>query len=240
MSKKIRRNLKVITGELQTAMKGETTNIIAIGGLLIEAQAQLKHGKWLPWLAENFPSSISTAGNYMNAGRLARKFPTVGNLKLRPGALYLLGGEIADPCGLYDRKAMKVILSKAETEWITAERAREIALSLQPPPRPRTTAEIEARNAAIEAARIEAEKEQAEVDSILDGPPPELPATPEVTVHDLIVPPFDQAIKTLVVLQTKPLEKFNGTAHKPNTIRAIGTFLHDVADAVDMQRQKSA
>lgn len=43
-AKKIRRDMALITTELQTALLRQTTDIIAIGGLLIEAQEQLAHG----------------------------------------------------------------------------------------------------------------------------------------------------------------------------------------------------
>lgn len=231
MSKKIKRQLQTILAELQTAMKREATNIIAIGDLLLEVQAQVEHGSWLPWLAENFDKSISTAENYMNAARLAAEFPMVGNLKLRPSALYLLGGELNSKAT--SPKAIRAVLSAAETEWITAERAREIAYPKPPPP---TIAEIETEARKTDD-EIEA-TERAEVDSILDGPPPELPAPPEVTVHDPILPPFDQAIKTLAFLQTKPLDSFANTAHSPDDIRAISYFLHSIADTIQ-RKQKS-
>jgi hypothetical protein len=73
---------------LHAALKREAADIIAIGDLLIEAHNQLDHGEWLPWLAENFGSSVSTADNYMAAARLAAKYPSIGNLRLRPTALY--------------------------------------------------------------------------------------------------------------------------------------------------------
>jgi hypothetical protein len=205
MSKKINRDLKVTTKELHTALKRETTDIIAIGDLLVEANAQLDHGEWLPWLAENFGSSVSTADNYLAAARLAAKFPTVANLRLRPTALYVLGHDLASPSGLYDRKAIRAIFSEAKTKWVNAQRAREIALLLQKPKSCETIEEMKAKTADETAA-------QAETDDILDGPPPELPASPEATVHDVILPPFDQAIKTLANLQTKSLEKFAATA----------------------------
>jgi hypothetical protein len=59
-----------------------------------------------------------------------------------------------------------------------------------------------------------------------------------VSACDLILSPFDQAIKTLASLQTKPLDNFVDTAHKPDDIRAIGDFLHRVADTIQ-QKQKS-
>jgi hypothetical protein len=47
---------------------------IRAGELLIEAKAQVAHGEWLPWLAENFPARPVTAQRYMrlavNASRV--------------------------------------------------------------------------------------------------------------------------------------------------------------------------
>ena len=127
------RGIERITRELQTALKREAIDIVAIGRLLIEARAKLEHGEWLPWLAENFGSSISTADNYMVAARFAAKFPTVANLKLRPSALYMLGHDLEHPCGLFDRRAMRAILRAAKTQWISGDQARDIAEELQPP-----------------------------------------------------------------------------------------------------------
>jgi hypothetical protein len=53
------------------------TCIIEIGRELIAAKAEVKHGEWLAWLADEFGWSDSTAANYMN---VARKFPTLGNM----------------------------------------------------------------------------------------------------------------------------------------------------------------
>jgi Protein of unknown function (DUF3102) len=234
MSKKIKRDLKVITKELHAAQKREAADVIAIGKLLNEAKDLLEHGEWLPWLAENFGSSDSTAENYMNAARFAAKFPTVGNLMLRPTALYALGNDLDQD---FDCKTIDAILREAETKWVTADRVWEIAEELMPQPEPKpapepTLEEIEAERATAETAA------QAEIDDILDGPPPELPPAPKATVQDVILPSFEQAIKTLTNLQTKSLEKFAGTAHRVHDIRAIADFLHGVADLIDRQQKQ--
>jgi hypothetical protein len=227
MSKKINRDRKVITKELHVALKREAADVIAIGALLIEAHNQLGHGGWLPWLAENFDSSVSTAENYMNAARFAAKFPTVGNLRLRPTALYVLGNDL--DLENFDRKTINAIFREAETKWVNADRVSEIAKSLQKPKPPKTIEEIEAETAAEAAV-------QAETDDIVDGPPPELPPAPEATIHDVILPSFDQAIKTLANPQTKSLEKFAGTAHRAHDLRAIADFLKAVADMIERQK----
>jgi hypothetical protein len=228
VSRKVRRDIELIVTELQAALKRETADIIIIGGLLIEAQEQLDHGEWLPWLKENFGSTPRTAQNYMKAAKFAAKNEIVSHLKLRPSCIYRISGD--DPYGLYGRKAVKAIFKAAETEWINGDRAEEIAVSLRPP-RPTLT---EAALEEIEAAREEAEKTaQEEIDGILGGPPPELPPAPEVTVHDVTLPPFDQAVKMLAQLQTKPLASFATTTHEPDRIRAVSSFLQEVADAIE-------
>ena len=54
---------------------------------------------------------------------------------------------------------------------------------------------------------------------------------------DVILPSFDQAIRTLANLQTKQLEKFTDTKHEAHDIRAIGDFLHNVADMIEKLRK---
>jgi hypothetical protein len=135
-----RRDLKAIATDLQTAMRRESTSIIDIGRLLTEANQQLDHGQWLPWLKENFAGCASTAHNYMAAAALAVKFPTVGNLKLRPSALYWLaryvsngkplcreGGSIAT---VTSSDAFDAIAREAEPHGVGEERAIEIVLAL--------------------------------------------------------------------------------------------------------------
>ena len=193
--------------------------------MLIEARSQIDHGQWLPWLEANFSSSIRSAENYMSAARFAAKYETVANLKLRPSALYLLGGEVDDPYTLFNKKALKAIFKEAEAKWVSATRANNIALSLLAPS-PKTIVEITVEDEIIAA-------DEAEIEELLDGPPPEPPRAPDTTTHDVILPPFEQAIKTLSSLQSKPLGKFSDTACKPDDIRAIGNFLSEVVDAID-------
>src|SRR5690348_11012067 len=74
------------------ALKRGAEHAMNAGALLIEAKAQLKHGEWLPWLAEHCAIPERTARLYM---RLARNKPeieqngNVADLTLR-GALTLI------------------------------------------------------------------------------------------------------------------------------------------------------
>jgi Protein of unknown function (DUF3102) len=120
VDKKTQRPLKIIAAELNLALKRETTDIIRIGALLVEAKTQLPHGKWLSWVIEHFPLSKSTVANYVNVYNFAMQFPNVGNLKIRPTALYILAS------GLFDIEEIAIILKKAETQWVDAGIANQM------------------------------------------------------------------------------------------------------------------
>jgi hypothetical protein len=59
------RTLAVISDELNIALKREASDIFIIGGLLVEARAQVKHGRWYEWLRENFSLSRQSADRYV-------------------------------------------------------------------------------------------------------------------------------------------------------------------------------
>jgi hypothetical protein len=63
----INRTLRVIVGELHRALNAETSNIIKIGELLVEAKTQVQHGGWLPFLKKEFSMSERSAQRYMKA-----------------------------------------------------------------------------------------------------------------------------------------------------------------------------
>jgi hypothetical protein len=221
------RHLNVIASELQTAMRAESSSIIAIGRLLIEARAQLEHGQWLEWLGANFDRSIRSAENYMSAATFVSKIETskiatVANI--RPSALYLL----ASLDDVADRDLIEAVLKEAESGWVTEDRVWQIRAEL-PPTEAEIAAGIEAEKKREEWLETE-KKRREELDALLDGPPPELPPAEEPAKPDVVLPPFDQAIKTLAGLQTKPLGKFAGTTHTARDLHAVGDFLHAVAE----------
>jgi hypothetical protein len=137
-----------------------------------------------------------------------------------------------DADSLYNCKAIAAILTAAETEWINAERAREIAKSLLPPPPAEPVDEIEeikAELAAREERRAAERAAQAEIDDILDGPPPELPPAPEPVADDFTLKSFNEAVATLFRLHTKPLNSFTAAAHAPAILNTIARFMTEVA-----------
>lgn len=55
-------------------------NIIEIGKELTAAKAEVPHGEWQNWLADNFSLSKSTANNFMRCAERFGNFQTSGNL----------------------------------------------------------------------------------------------------------------------------------------------------------------
>ena len=65
------RTIETITGDILEAQRKGGEAVLTIGRCLIEAKDMLRHGEWLPWLAEKVGYSEKTAQNFM---RLAREF----------------------------------------------------------------------------------------------------------------------------------------------------------------------
>jgi hypothetical protein len=72
---------------------------------------------------------------------------------------------------VYTPKAIEAIFNEAQQKRVGANRAYDIASSLQP----QTEEEIEAEIEAARAAEEQEAAEQAEAEAILDGPPPARP-----------------------------------------------------------------
>jgi hypothetical protein len=85
-----------------------------------------------------------------------------------------------------------------------------------------------------EEAKIEDDAEQEEVDSILDGPPPELPPSitpPEPQKFGTDTEPFADAVTALLRLRTKPVGRFVGRV-SPSELREVADFLLAIASGV--------
>lgn len=65
------RTIEAVTGDILEAQRKGGEAVLTIGRCLIEAKDMLRHGEWLPWLAEKVGYSEKTAQNFM---RLAREF----------------------------------------------------------------------------------------------------------------------------------------------------------------------
>jgi hypothetical protein len=155
------------------------------------------------------------------------KCATVANLEmLSPSVLYKLAE------GEYSEQEEAAILKETNDDLrIDVARANEICRALTPPPEPETEPESEPAEEPEEGTSDD------DPDSILDGPPPELPPAEPATPVDFLVPSFDQAVAKLKELSTKPSEKFLGTIHSASEIDAVIEFLMHVAH---LKRKKAA
>jgi hypothetical protein len=226
------RPLETIAAELKAALHVERKNIITIGRLLIEAQDAMPHGDWLPWLEENFGSSVSTAENYMNAGRLAEHYPEVTELMLRPTALYRLGVALCDHNGardddFYTHEAVAAIFAEAKDQWVSGERASAIAngvmydrIAREQPPKP-----VEDQSDEGEVEDSDDDDEADDIDAMLDAPPEDLPPVEVEEAIDRDLLQFDAAIETLDRCCTKPLVTFIKTKYRDRLPFAIDTLL---------------
>lgn len=52
-------------GQIEAALKTTLTQAIEVGRLLAEQKAELAHGQWGNWVAENLPFTVRTASRYM-------------------------------------------------------------------------------------------------------------------------------------------------------------------------------
>jgi hypothetical protein len=211
------RTLAAITEDLNAALKSDTVNVIRIGKLLIEAHRRLHHGRWLPWLRENFTLSERTAQNYINAARFAAKYATVADLKLRPGALYAL---IEMPAAT----AAKVLkAAKKASGWIDREQIQEIAETLN-----RADAVKDRQHAAEESL-----KDRIEAEAILDGAPPELPPTSSPSPLPRDAARFEtltRAVAAILSLRTLAAEKLAESAISPADLESAATLLTQIAE----------
>jgi hypothetical protein len=127
------RPLSAIESDLQSALRNDTANILHIGGLLIEAKEQIKHGEWLPWLKAHGSFSERSAQRFMVTSRYAAKFKSarLADLKLRPAALYRL----AESEDLFDAKVREAVFAAAQDHWgrLAARHTFTLRLSRGPP-----------------------------------------------------------------------------------------------------------
>jgi hypothetical protein len=226
--KRINRALVVIAEEINVALKRETADIVVIGGLLIEAKAQIEYGDWYSWLKKNFSLSRQSADRYIKLHQALVKTPKIGDLKIRSTLLDAL--LLFPPKRRFPPAAEAAILKEAETKWVGLTRAYEIQREIK-------------RAEALEPSPWEEEEQEAEPDELeQDGeleqdepeqePPPDLPPPPpaplprDESLHNM----FAKAIKTLKELMTKPSSKFTQAA-EPEELEDVANFLNQIAAA---------
>lgn len=224
MTRAKRTELDKIADDLKLALAKRTATIKEIGDLLIESRQHLKHGEWEPWLTENFDLSYRTALRYVKVAEYTdAKYATVADLEvLSPSVLYRLAE------GGYSKEEEAAIWAVGKTRpgkdrpRIDINRAQEICRGLVPSPEP-DEAKPEPEEKPLD------DPDDDETDSILDGPPPDLPSPEQAAATDFLLPAFDQAIAKLKELSTKRSEKFLGSVHSASDIDAIAEFLAHIS-----------
>jgi hypothetical protein len=236
MSKKTQnRPIESIVADLNVAMKQKTTNIIAIGELLNEVSLQVKHGEWATWLQNNFALSRQTADNYRKVHKLSIKMPTIGDLRLRPGALYDLCTFEDDP------EVIAAVLEEAKDRWVDSTRVGEIYDAIL---EKREAAEREKMPPVGQPPEEQPEPEgqpdsgkpEDELDPD-DRPPPT--AEPVKAGSHFAMDTLTTHVQGLKRIYTKPIASFAGVAVPTEDLRAVAAFLMAVADAVDKTRTQA-
>jgi hypothetical protein len=215
------RDLAAIATEIRAKMLS-VTDVIEIGGLLIEAQDHLKHGEWIPWVARELDFSERSAQHYMAVYRFSLKYETVADLKFTLSALYDLASYD------YSEPEVEAVLAVAAQERVTSDRLVEIVASLEPDEDDQDLPESEHDPDCESLEARESAALAAEAVAILDGPPPDLPPTEDAPAADFVTPAFNQAIDKLTELSTKPLAKFKNAAALSKVV-AVAEFLQHVA-----------
>jgi len=204
-SKNPERPLATIAAEIR-ALKADTiSDIIAIGGLLIEAKDQLRHGQWLPWLQREFGYSARTGQNYMAAQRFAGRYEHVANLKLTLTALYRLADADHRRTSIYTADAIAAILAEAKEKLVGAARADAIAMSLHRQPERKGATSVGPAPISLPLAAAS------------------LPRS-EVALRDK----FAAAVAELQTLSTKPAKNFVGVI-TPDRLEIVANFVKKVA-----------
>jgi Protein of unknown function (DUF3102) len=240
------RDLTVIADEVRSRIE-TVGDIIAIGGLLLEAKLQFRHGGFLPWVESEFDFSIRTAQNYMRAHKFATKNATVADLQLTPSALYALAegqryfSEETSRCRCveYTADEIALVLKEAAEQRVTGDRAVEIieADRLRKADAAKTEAaeqepkDSEAQQQEAEAAAAQAAEAEATLDAGSELPPPEPSESQASPLDKAILTTFEEAIASLRSVMTKHASDFRSSYFTAAQLQTIAGFLQQVAVA---------
>jgi len=215
-----RTELDRLAAQLLRALRRETTDIIAIGKLLIACRKHLEHGEWQPWLAENFDLSLRTAHNYVAAAEyVARVSATVADFgNVAPGVLYELAAG-----SYYSEAEEAAILAASLKRRIDETRAGEICDALAPPDSP------DEPDADDDAGDDDPE-DDPDIAAILAAPPPDVPPPEPADPRNFALEDFDRTVTALMRHVTKPSAQFAGTVHSADDLEKIESFIRAVAD----------
>jgi hypothetical protein len=219
-----------IATQLRTMLRHDTTSVIEKGKLLLRSRELLadEHGRWMPWLAENFDMSYRSPINYCNAAEyVARKskFATVADFtNVAPTVLYRLAA------GNYSEQEEAAILAATRERRVDEDAMWAICEKLAPP----DDADDDDDDADADDQEDGGEETpDPESEAILAAgadpavPPPADPMPPT----DFALRDFDRAIDELKRLMTKRAAQFAGSAHSAHDLEAVEDFLRAVTKA---------
>ena len=226
-----------LAAKLRTLLEHETASFIEIGETLIEIQEQLEPGKSQAWLAENFDLSYRTALRYVTAAAyVGRKSESdtvslnFGNLSAR--VLYALAE------GRFNEQEEVAILTATREGRVDTERAGAICDALALPGDDGDA--DDAANADDQGAGGETAAAAAEVEAILDGPPPVPPPAPDLPPTNFALRDFDAAVSTLDRLKTKTAGNLARSEHSPEVLECVEIFVRAVVRIVRDSRGDTA
>jgi hypothetical protein len=124
------RSLETIAKEILKHERNAVASVIAIGGLLVEAETQCEHGEYMPWLTANFQWSHQTSLRYRRLFELTQNQHSVDfeALNISLSALYFVADcpKGIDPFGLAFDGAMAAIIEAAKTQRVSLSVAQSI------------------------------------------------------------------------------------------------------------------
>jgi hypothetical protein len=224
------RPLVDLENEFAATLKNDLPNVIRRGELLIEIKKALDRGKWLPWLAEKFALSESTAQNYMNAARFAEKYPTVRDLKLDASALYRLAAKEHR----LTSAQLKVVFEAAEDRWIGTRDINRLLVFTAPESSDSEGSRSDCGlqpGADQRGTEIDAMAEQEDDDGEGCGPEENeahAPHSDAARIDD-----FDATMRVMLRYAVMPTGKFVNAACAPTVsvsdIETVGNFLRMLA-----------
>jgi hypothetical protein len=164
------RSLKAIAQEILKHESNAIAGVIAIGGLLVEAEAQCQHGEYMPWLTANFQWSHQTSLRYRRLFQLTQNQHSVdfGALNISLSALYYVAdcpkGHGIDRFG----EAIGEMIAGAMAAIIEAAKTQRVSLSI-------------AQNIFREIMLAPEDEPDPDDDDLADSLPDEIPAQRDVT-----------------------------------------------------------
>ena len=153
-----RRDIEVITEEIQFYKAQAGASIVEIGKRLIEAKEKLEHGAWLPWLSEKVNFSESMAQRFMRVAREYANPAPVRDLGLSKALILLEVEKEKREQFLQERHSVngeeKTVYEMSRKELEQAVRERDEARARAETVEKDLTGQLEeARKAAAEAAK---------------------------------------------------------------------------------------